>query len=61
MSSKMNASYIAFYRKAIPQRNDYMVQNASVAICYVKHPSSGSFKTMQNAESQGLTIINVSS
>ena len=47
------------YRKAIPQRNDYMVQNASVAICYVKHPSSGSFKTMQNAESQGLTIIDV--
>lgn len=46
-------------RRAIPQRNEYMVINSSVAICYVRHHSSGAYKTYQLAEQQGLKIINV--
>ena len=38
------------YRAAIPQRNEYMILNSSVAICYVKHRSSGSYKTYQLAK-----------
>ena len=47
------------YRRAIPQRNEWMIDNASVAICYVKHPSTGSYKTMQKAQTKGLKVINV--
>ena len=46
-------------RRAIPKRNEYMIQQASVAICYVKHNSSGSYKTYQLAEQKGLRIIDV--
>ena len=47
------------HRRAIPKRNEYMIQQASVAICYVKHNSSGSYKTYQLAAQKGLKIINV--
>ena len=47
------------FKKAIPKRNEFMIANSSVAICYVKHPSSGSYKTMQKAEAAGLTILDV--
>lgn len=46
-------------RRAIPQRNEYMILNSSVAICYVKHRSTGSYKTYQLAKDKGLTIIDV--
>lgn len=46
-------------RRAIPQRNEYMIQQSSVAICYVQHRSTGSYKTFQLAEKHNLTIINV--
>lgn len=47
------------YKRAIPQRNEWMIENASTAICYVKHPSTGSYKTMQKAQTKGLKVINV--
>ena len=47
------------YRAAIPQRNEYMVLNSSIAICYVQHRSSGSYKTYQLAKDKGLTIIDI--
>lgn len=47
------------YRAAIPQRNEYMIQNSSVAICHVKHLSSGSYKTYQKAKRANLSIIDV--
>lgn len=46
-------------RCAIPKRNEYMVQNASAAICYVHHRSSGAYKTYQLAKGNGLTIIDI--
>ena len=47
------------YRRAIPQRNEYMVINSSVAICYVQHQSSGAYKTYQLAKDKGLKIIDI--
>lgn len=47
------------FRRAIPERNEYMIQHSSVAICYVKHRSSGSYKTYQKAKDRGLTIIDI--
>ena len=46
-------------RRAIPQRNEYMVQKSSVAICYVRHHSSGAYKTYQLAKDKGLKVIDV--
>lgn len=46
-------------RRAIPQRNAFMVEQSSFAICCVEHPSSGSFKTYLLAKQNGLTIIDV--
>ena len=47
------------FKKAIPQRNEVMIDKAAVAICYVKHSSRGSYKTMQKAINKGLKIIEV--
>ena len=47
------------FRRAIPERNEYMIQHSSVAICYVQHRSSGSYKTYQKAKDKGLTIIDI--
>lgn len=47
------------YKRAIPQRNEFMIENSSVAISYVNHASTGSFKTMQKAKEHGLSIISV--
>ena len=49
------------FRRAIPERNEYMIQQSSVAICYVQHRSSGSYKTYQKAKDKGLTIIDIPS
>lgn len=47
------------FRRAIPERNECMIQYSSVAICHVEHMSSGSYKTYQKAKDAGLTIIDV--
>ena len=48
-------------RRAIPKRNEYMILNSTVAICYVQHRSSGSYKTYRLAKDRGLTIIDIPS
>ena len=45
------------FKRAIPQRNEFMIDNSSVAICYVQHTSKGSYKTLQKAVIKGLKII----
>ena len=45
------------FKRAIPQRNEAMIDKASVAICYVNHTSKGSYKTLQKAVIKGLKII----
>lgn len=48
-----------YFRGAIPKRNHMMVDNASVAICYVKHSSKGSAKTLDYAMKSNLKIYNL--
>ena len=46
-------------RKAIPERNEYMIQQSSVAICHIEHQSSGAFKTYVKAKKRGLILFEV--
>ena len=46
-------------RRAIPERNEYMIQHSSVAICHIEHQSSGAFKTFMKAKERDLVIIEV--
>lgn len=46
-------------KRAIPERNEYMLQHSSVAICHVVHQSSGAYKTYLKAKDFGLTIIDI--
>ncbi len=45
------------YKAAIPQRNKYMVENAEVAICYVKDFMGGAGVTYAYAKQIGLKIM----
>ncbi len=46
-------------RRAIPKRNEYMLLQSSIAICYVAHRSSGAYNTFQLAKQKGLRILQV--
>ena len=48
------------YKSAIPKRNQWMVKNASTAICYIAHISGGAYKTYKLAEKEKHNITNVS-
>ena len=48
-----------YFRGAIPKRNQIMVDNASVAICYVGHSSKGSAKTLDYAKKKNLKVYNI--
>ncbi|MBQ8510726.1 MAG: hypothetical protein IJ493_12545 [Clostridia bacterium] len=48
-----------FYKQAIPQRNRWMVERASLLLCHVTHQSSGSWKTKKYAEKIGVPIWNI--
>ena len=47
------------FKAAIPKRNQYLVQNASYAICYVTHSWGGAAKTYEYACKNGLYIIKI--
>ena len=47
-----------FYKKAIPERNKYMLEKSSVAICYV-YRSGGASRTLDYAIEHGLIIIDL--
>jgi hypothetical protein len=46
-------------KAAIQVRNRVMIDRSDLVICYVKHKSGGSYKTIQYAEKQGKRIINL--
>ncbi len=48
------------FKAAIPQRNRYMVNQADVAICYIRHGWGNAFKTFEYAKRKELKIINLS-
>ncbi|BCI59973.1 SLOG family protein [Solibaculum mannosilyticum] len=49
----------ASFSSAIPKRNQYLVDHASLALCYVDHPWGGAAKTYQYARKKALKLINL--
>nr|WP_317412343.1 hypothetical protein [uncultured Solibaculum sp.] len=49
------------FKSVIPKRNQYLVDNASLAICYVNHDRGGAAKTYQYARQKSLKLINLGS
>lgn len=47
------------FKAAIIKRNQYMVEHASYAVCYVEHGWGGAAKTYEYAKKRGLNIINI--
>lgn len=47
------------FKAAILARNQYMVDHAAYALCYVIHRWGGAAKTYEKAVKQGLTMINL--
>lgn len=41
------------------KRNRHLVDHSSLCICYLSHPSGGTAYTVQYAERQGLTVVNL--
>lgn len=44
---------------AISKRNDWMINNSQIAITYVNHHFSSSYKWLEKARKKGLKIINL--
>ncbi len=48
------------YRKfAIIRRNQYIVKNADIIVCYVKRPNGGAYKAVEQAKKLNKKIINL--
>ena len=47
------------FKAAIPARNKYMVENSSIAICFVNHGWGGAAQTYRRAIKNKLRIINI--
>ncbi len=47
------------FKRAIPERNKYMIEHASCALCYVKYGWGGAATTYALAERKGLRLINL--
>lgn len=43
----------------IIKRNEYIVRNAEVIICYIDHPSGGAYRAVKLAEKLNKKIINI--
>lgn len=52
-------SAIAHYKSAMQIRNREMVDRADLIICYIERKNGGAFQSIQYAEKQGKTIINL--
>lgn len=48
------------YKASIPKRNKYMVNNSTVAICFISHGWGNAVKTYEFAKRKNLKIINLS-
>ena len=49
----------AHYKAAMQIRNRAMVDRSDLVISCIKHKSGGAYKTVQYAEKQGRTVINI--
>ena len=49
----------AHYKSAMQIRNRAMVDSSDLVICCIQHKAGGAYKTVQYAEKQGQTVINI--
>ena len=49
----------AHFKSAMQIRNRVMVDKSDLIICCIQHKSGGAYKTVQYAQKQGQTIINI--
>jgi predicted Rossmann fold nucleotide-binding protein DprA/Smf involved in DNA uptake len=49
----------SYPKSAIQIRNRNLVDRSDLVICCIQHKSGGSYKTVQYAEKQGKTVINL--
>lgn len=49
----------AHFKSAMQTRNRAMVDRSDLIICCIQHKSGGAYKTVQYAQKQGQTIINI--
>lgn len=47
------------FKKAIPMKNNFLVDNSEYAVCYITHDWGGATKTFQRAKKKNLKIINL--
>lgn len=52
-------SAMAHYKSAMQIRNREMVDRADLIICYIERKNGGAYQTIEYAEKQGKTIINL--
>ena len=48
-----------FFKRAIVERNKYLVDNSAVAVCYVVNTWGGAAKTYKYAEKREIELINL--
>ena len=48
-----------FFKKCILLRNQYLVDHANAAICYINHSWGGAYQTYEYAKKKGLYIIDI--
>ena len=47
-------------KAAITKRNEWMIENCDLLVCFVDHNSGGAYKAMRHAEKLGIETINLS-
>ena len=48
-----------YFKRAIKERNRFLVDHASAAVCYITHMHGGAAETYRMADRKGLLLINL--
>ena len=46
-------------KAAITRRNEWMIENCDLLVCFVEHNKGGAYKAMRHAEKLGIKTINL--
>ena len=55
----MDIPISAHPKLAIPKRNEWMVEQADLVICYIEREIGGAYKAVQYADKLGKEVINL--
>ena len=56
---RVNIPISAHPKLAITKRNEWMVEQADLVICYIERESGGAYKAVKYAEKLGKTVVNI--